>query len=317
MLVERDAQLASLWEAVPRDASAWAGRRVFLGGEAGVGKTSLVGALLERLRTDDEVVVRRGFCDNVATPSPLGPVLDAMPELAHAIEQTTPATRPRLFHDIRALLTTGPTLLVLEDLHWADEATLELVRFLGRRLDGLQLLAVATFRDDEVGPGDRLTGVLGDLASLSGVARMHLSPLTVDAVAALVSTAGSAADPPTLHARTGGNPFFVSEVLATGTADAPDSVRDAVLARAARIPEAARDALGVAAVLGPGASLALVAESPVATPTASTSAYDAGCWSRSPGPERCRSVTRSPARPSRAASRRRRGRGCTAGPTTR
>src|SRR4051794_10772171 len=111
VLVERDAQLASLWDEVPIAASGWTGRWVFLGGEAGVGKTTLVGALLARLGTDGPVV-RRGYCDNVATPSPLGPVLDAMPELTRAIEDTTPASRPRLFHDIRTLLTAGPTLLV-------------------------------------------------------------------------------------------------------------------------------------------------------------------------------------------------------------
>ena len=259
VLMERDAQLASLWNEVPVAASGRTGRWVFLGGEAGVGKTTLVGALLARLGADGPVV-RRGYCDNVATPSPLGPVLDAMPELGRAIEDTTPATRPRLFHDIRTLLAAGPTVLVLEDLHWADEATLELVRFLGRRLDGLPLLAVATFRDDETGPGDRLTGVLGDLATTAGVRRMHLPPLTLDAVTRLVSTDGSTVDPAVLHERTGGNPFFVTEVLAAGTSEAPDSVRDAVLARASRVPDAARDVLGAAAVLGPGTSLPLLAQ---------------------------------------------------------
>ena len=109
-------------------ATGWAGRWVFLGGEAGVGKTSLVAALLAQLDAPPGgPVVRRGFCDHVATPPPLGAVLDAVPELAHVLEGTTPATRPRLFHDIRTLLTTGPTVLVLEDVHWADGATLELL----------------------------------------------------------------------------------------------------------------------------------------------------------------------------------------------
>ena len=162
VLVERDPFLAPLVEWVP-DAETRTGRLVLLGGEAGVGKTSLVGLLATRVGPD--VTVRRGFCDNVATPSPLGPVIDALPELAAAIEETTAATRPRLFREVRARLAERPTLLVLEDVHWADEATLELVRFLGRRLDGMPLLAVATFRDDEVGPGDPLTRLLGDLAT--------------------------------------------------------------------------------------------------------------------------------------------------------
>ena len=170
VLVERDSFVAPLLEAVPSSATA-AGRWVFLGGEAGVGKTSLVRLLLDGLAAlADPPVVRRGSCDGVSTPPPLGPVIEALPELESVLEETTPETRPRLFREVRARLAEQPTVLVLEDLHWADEATLELVRFLGRRLDGLPLLGVATFRDDEVGPGDRLTTLVGDLATTNGVA---------------------------------------------------------------------------------------------------------------------------------------------------
>ena len=260
MLVERDPFLAALVKSVPAAAST-DGCWMFLGGEAGVGKTSLVGLLLDHVAgLPDPAQVRRGFCDNVATPPPLGPVLDALPEMAERLEETTPDTRPRLFRDIRAMLAERPTVLVLEDVHWADEATLELVRFLGRRLDGLPLLAIATYRDDEVGPQDRLTSVLGDLATVAGVARMHLPSLSADAVAALVATAESPLDPALLHERTGGNPFFVTEVLASHTDEVPATVRDAVLARTARTPSAAGDALAAAAVLGPGATVAQVVE---------------------------------------------------------
>jgi DNA-binding CsgD family transcriptional regulator len=257
VLVERDAFLAPLLEWVP-GVDTRTGRLVLLGGEAGVGKTSLLGLLLSHV--DPDVTVRRGFCDHVATPAPLGPVLDAMPELAADIEAADRSTRPRLFRQIRAQLTERPTLLLLEDVHWADEATLELVRFLGRRLDGMPLLLVATFRDDEVGSGHPLIGLLGDLATVPHVDRMHLPALTPDAVATLVAQAGSRLDVAALHHRTGGNPFFVTEVLATGATAAPPTVRDAVLSRVATLSPAARDVLGAAAVLGPGASLTLVGE---------------------------------------------------------
>ena len=188
VLVERDSFVAPLLEAVPSSATV-AGRWVFLGGEAGVGKTSLLRLLVDGLAAlPDPPVVRRGSCDGVATPASLGPVIEALPELESVLEETTPETRPRLFREVRARLAEQPTVLVLEDLHWADEATLELVRFLGRRLDGLPLLGVATFRDDEVGPGDRLTTLVGDLATTNGVARMHLPTLSPSAVAALVET---------------------------------------------------------------------------------------------------------------------------------
>lgn len=260
VLIERDSFLAPLLEAAPSAATV-SGRWVFLGGEAGVGKTSLVGLLLDELAAlPAPPVVRRGACDGVATPAPLGPVIEALPDLEAALEETRPETRPRLFRQVRARLAEQPTVLVLEDLHWADEATLELVRFLGGRLDGLPLLGVATFRDDEVGPGDRLTALVGDLATTNGVARMHLPALSPSAVAALVESAGSPLEPASLHRRTNGNPFFVTEVLAAGGDEVPDTVRDAVRARMGRVSPAAQDVLGAAAVLGPGAALSLVAD---------------------------------------------------------
>jgi DNA-binding CsgD family transcriptional regulator/tetratricopeptide (TPR) repeat protein len=257
VLVERDPFLAPLLEWVP-ETSTRSGRLVLLGGEAGVGKTSLVGLLTSRVPAD--VMVRRGFCDNVATPPPLGAVLDALPELATTIDETTEATRPHLFREVRARLAEQPTLLVLEDVHWADEATLELVRFLGRRLDGMPLLAIVTFRDDEGGPRGGLTALLGDLATVPYVLRMHLPTLTAAAVGTLVAGAGSTLDPAALHRRTGGNPFFVSEVLAAGATDVPATVRDVVLTRLARLSPGGRDVMGSAAVLGPGASLPLLCE---------------------------------------------------------
>ncbi len=167
-------------------------------------------------------------------PAPLAPVIEAVPELESVLEETTPETRPRLFRDVRTRLAAQPTVLVLEDLHWADEATLELVRFLGRRLEGLPLLGVGTFRDDEMGAGGRLTSLVGDLATTNGVARMHLPALSLAAVTALVETAGSSLEPESLHRRTNGNPFFVTEVLAAGRDEAPETVRDAVRARTSR-----------------------------------------------------------------------------------
>ncbi|WP_051277344.1 AAA family ATPase [Marmoricola sp. URHB0036] len=265
MLVERGSFVAPLLEAVP-SAATGTGRWIFLGGEAGVGKTSLVGLLLDELAAlPHPPVVRRGSSDGVATPAPLGPVIEALPELEAMLAETTLETRPRLFREVRTLLAGQPTVLVLEDLHWADEATLELVRHLGRRLEGLPLLGVATFRDDEVGPGDRLTTLIGDLATTNGVARMHVPTLTLSAVAELVETSGSALEPTSLHRRTNGNPFFVTEVLAAEEAEVPATVRDAVRARVSRVSTAGQDVLAAAAVLGPGARvdlLARVAERP-------------------------------------------------------
>src|SRR4051794_4157265 len=204
------------------------------------------------------MTVRRGGCDSLGPAAALGPFIDAVPELTEGIEQASEVDRLRLFRRLRTALGATPTLLVVEDVHWADEATLDLLRFLGRRLADLPLLAVVTFRDDEVRPDSPLTAVLGDLATAPGVSRSSLVPLSVDGVRRLAEAAGSPLDPVALHAGTEGNPFYVTEVLAAGGADLPATVRDAVLARAAQLSSDAARVLAAAAVLGQGAGLQLL-----------------------------------------------------------
>src|SRR5664279_1900294 len=141
------------------DAAAGRGRLVFLGGEAGVGKSALATALADA--ASDRLAVRRGASDNITTAAALGPLADAVPELAEVIEDEAEINRLRLFRRLRAVLSAVPTVLLLEDVHWADEATLDMLRFLGRRLDGMPVLVLATFRDDEVSGSHTLTVVLG------------------------------------------------------------------------------------------------------------------------------------------------------------
>jgi tetratricopeptide (TPR) repeat protein len=139
-----------------------------------------------------------------------------------------------------------PAILVLEDLHWADEATLDLVKFLGRRAHRLPLLVIVTSRADEVGPAHPLRSVLGDLPR-GAVQRVELGPLSPAAVESLARRAGRS--PSGLHAATGGNPFYVSEVLATSQPGIPATVRDAVLGRATRLSAPAREALEMISVI--------------------------------------------------------------------
>ena len=256
VLVEREGFLASL-ERLLDEALGGSGRLVFVGGEAGVGKTALAAALAEAA---SGLAVRRGCCDNITTAEALGPILDALPELSVAADLAAGLSRLRLFQQVRGVLAESPMLLLLEDVHWADEATLDILRFLGRRLAGIRLLILATFRSEEVGGDHPLTVVMGELATLPGVVRMQLPPISVNGVKELLHDAGSALDAGEVYQRTGGNPFYVTEVIAAGSAQVPATVRDAVLARVSRLSAAAREVAGTASVLGRRADVSLLAE---------------------------------------------------------
>lgn len=256
-LLERAPPLDALGR-LTLDAASGAGRLVLLGGEAGVGKTSLVRQFTRAL--PGRVRALWGACDPLSLPRPLGPLVDVAAALGPAIERMLEAEVPRgrLFAAVRDALQAASHVLVVEDVHWADDATLDLLRYLGRRMDTTRSLLIATYRDDEVGPRHPMRVLLGDLATAGCVRRLGLAPLTADAVRTLAR--GSGLDPGDLHRRTGGNPFFVTEVLAAGGASLPPTLRDAVLARAARLTPAARHALEAAAVLGPRFEAALFAE---------------------------------------------------------
>jgi DNA-binding CsgD family transcriptional regulator len=253
-LLERSVELAALRERYAA-VTAGRGRLVLVGGEAGIGKTALVRAFCDSAGAPR---VLWGACDALHTPRPLGPLLDvaeqAGGELAALVDETT--TAAALFAALAQELRRHPgTIVVLEDLHWADEATLDGVRLLARRVEGLPALVLATFRD-ELERDHPLRVVLGELPTGRGLDRLLIGPLSVDAVATLAGERG--VDAAELHCRTAGNPFFVTEVLAAEGAEVPDSVRDAVLARAARMDAGARGLLAAVAIVPSHAELWLL-----------------------------------------------------------
>ena len=247
ILVERQAEMSALLDAAAA-ARDGAGRLVLVAGEAGVGKSALVEALESRLADARWLAAA---CDGQFTPRPLGPLLDVADQVGGPLAELcrADAGRGELFAALLDTLRgTGLTVLVIEDLHWADEATLDLVRFLARRVRAMPCLVVATYRDDALTAEEPLRVALGDLGSQRGTQHIDVRPLSLGAVSELAGRSGL--DAQTLHGLTGGNAFFLSELLAAGSTDLPRSARDAVLARAARVSPQARAALEVAAFVG-------------------------------------------------------------------
>ncbi len=230
------------------------GHVALVAGEAGIGKTALVRAFCDR----DGRPVLWGSCDSLRTPRPLGPLRDiarmAGGELARVMVADTP--RHAMFTAFLDQLTARDAIAVVEDAHWADTATLDLLVFAGRRIASTRSVLIVTYRDDEVGPDHPLLAVLGALATDRTVRRLRLPPLTAQAVATLAGPGDRAAGE--LHARTGGNPFFVTEALADPGHRVPATVRDAVLARAAALTPAERDALTAVAIFPDHVLLELV-----------------------------------------------------------
>jgi DNA-binding CsgD family transcriptional regulator len=247
-LLEREDALVvlSAWAAEVRDEGG--GRLAFVCGEAGVGKT-----LLLRRFCEGQVSVARvlwGSCDPLFAPRPLGPLVDVAQvtggELGELVQREA---RP---HEVAAALLRElsarvPTILVVEDVHWADEGTLDVLRLLGRRARAAPALVIASYRDDELDRSHPLRVVLGELATGDAAARLRLQPLSLGAVARLAEP--YEVDARELYRSTAGNPFFVSEVLAAPQGVIPETVRDAVLARASRLSARARTVLDAAAVV--------------------------------------------------------------------
>jgi DNA-binding CsgD family transcriptional regulator len=236
-LLERDDEQRLLHRAW-QEARSGTGSIVLLAGESGIGKTSLARQVAAGL---DAAEVLWGVCDPLGVPRPLGPLHDVAADLGEPVAGLLHAGVPP--HEIhRALLevlTARPLLLVVDDLQWADEATIDLLRFLLRRITSCRSLVLATYRADEPDAPPALRALLGDVARTPAATRVELGPLSVDAVTALVGE--RPIDPARLHRLTRGNSFFVSEVISQDGEELPVSVRDAVLARTADLDADARD----------------------------------------------------------------------------
>ena len=258
-LLERDAELR-LFDAriaALRAADHEGGSCLLVHGEAGAGKTTLVQAARQRSGDSgaggDGVEWLWGACEPLLAAPPLGPLIDLLdrlpPTLSHAV-RSGHAT-PDVLSGMLAMLRdrAKPAVMVIDDVQWADSATLDLLRYVGRRIHLTRALLVLCWRDDALPADHPLRGLLGSLPPQRTV-RVPLAALSPEAVAELAQRAGHSAQG--LHAATHGNPFFVTEWLAGDGRRLPAAVRDAVLARAAQLSPAARDALALASVAPAG-----------------------------------------------------------------
>jgi DNA-binding CsgD family transcriptional regulator len=253
-LFERDSVLGDLRDALA-EAAARRGRFVLVAGEAGVGKSAAVHAFCAEARDSPRVLW--GGCDALFTPRPLGPFLDIAEEAGGELEIAVNEGAPAVVAALLGLARPGSaTIIVVEDVHWADEATLDVLRLLARKLGQAPLLVLATYRDDELDRAHPLRLLLGELATLPQAGRITVPSLSPEAVAELAGPAE--VDAGELHRLTGGNPFFVTEVLASGNGAIPPTVTDAVLARAARLSGEARAVLDAVAIVPPQADLWLL-----------------------------------------------------------
>ncbi|MHA7775645.1 ATP-binding protein [Roseibium sp. M-1] len=227
MLLEREEHLQTLDEA-RLSISKSGGRLVFVAGEAGIGKSSLIAEFLLSLGPQTKKAI--GLCDPLITPRPLGPIRDIAAGLLGSAQARDEETL--LFGGLVDHLTRSgvPVVLVIEDLHWADDRTLDWLKFIGRRIAMLPLLLICSFRDDQVAGYHPLRSAMGEIGS-AWKKQLNLAPLSLKAVQTLAGDTPLA--PERLLDITGGNPFFVTELLTqpAGGGNIPQTIGDAINAR--------------------------------------------------------------------------------------
>jgi DNA-binding CsgD family transcriptional regulator len=245
VLLERDQELGLL-TGLLAELETSGGKVVLLRGEAGIGKSSLVREFIERNAQEAHVVI--GSCDDLLIPQALGPFWDVARDEPSLAEPLRNGDRPGVLEATLDLLSGSlrPNVLVIEDTHWADEGTLDAVKYLGRRISKTNGLLLLTYRDGDVDYDHPLRSVIGDLPPES-VVRIQLGGLSEAAVSALLEDSGF--DPHDVFETTGGNPFLVTELAAAGDDRVPSSVQDSVMARVRKLSPGAIEMMKVLSVI--------------------------------------------------------------------
>jgi ATP/maltotriose-dependent transcriptional regulator MalT len=248
-LIERAVFLALL-QAKFENVTEGEGHCILISGEAGIGKTSLVRAFCRERKNDCNIY--QGTCDALFSPRPLAPLYDIAWQLGTDLESSnSDADRAGLFtrflHEVASQKQT--TIIVFEDIHWADEATLDFIKFFARRIIQIPCLFILTFRDDEIHSRHPLRTVLGQLPPDS-FTRVQLTPLSREVVEKMAGEKGySGGD---VYAISGGNPFYVNEILASYSPGVPDNVKDSILSIYNRLDEKTKQVWQILSVMPTG-----------------------------------------------------------------
>jgi len=249
-LIERAGFLTTLQSKL-KDVAEGEGHCILLSGEAGIGKTSLLRAFCKVKNNEAQAYL--GTCDALFTPRPLAPLYDIIWQMKgdgwgnSGNKEDRSELFNRFFHELSQ--RTYTTLVVFEDIHWADEATLDFIKFLARRISRVHCLFVLTYRDDEIHSRHPLRNVLGQLPPDS-FTRLQLTPLSRQAVEKLAGEKGYSGE--NVYSISGGNPFYVNEILASYSPGVPDNIKDSVLSVFNRQDETTRRVWEILAVLPTG-----------------------------------------------------------------
>jgi hypothetical protein len=227
------------------------GHCMFVSGEAGIGKTSLVKAFC-RLQ-EDNCIIYQGACDALFTPRPLAPLYDIIWQVnkelwpsTHSIEQRTELFAT-FFRELKS--QNKKTIILFEDIHWADEATLDFIKFFARRITQLPCLFLLTYRDDETFFYSSLRNIYAQM-SADSFTRLQLTALSKEAVTTMATEKGYNAED--VYSVSGGNPFYVTEILASYSPGVPENIKDSILAVYDRQEEGTKHAWQICSVIPEG-----------------------------------------------------------------
>ena len=246
-LIEREGFLDILQSQFEKT-STGEGHCIFVSGEAGIGKTSLVKTLCKKLKGSCNIY--EGTCDALFTPRPLAPLYDILLQLGHGFPESSHEIADRtvlftrIFHELKN--QKEASIVIFEDIHWADDATLDFIKFFARRITQLRCLFILTYRDNEIHSNHYLRNILGQL-NRDSFTRLQLPPLSREAVVKMAKERGY--NGKDVYSISGGNPFYVNEILASYSTGIPDNIRDSVLSVYNRLDEKVKHVWEILSVL--------------------------------------------------------------------